>query len=595
MTHQEPVLKPHPLDLRSPLSPPQITALSDVVPVRAQPPQQPSGPSSQLSTLRSDLRARPTFHFCNARESPPKERCGIFLPIESLIMNSNTSHIFNRRPALWAACALAVAGAFAAGAQSNNRDKADQPAVTVKRDAEPVHRGQMELSSFSQVVKQVAPSVVKITTSTKAKHINASTQLPPGFDHPAFRQFFGGGVPQIEQPPQAGLGSGVIISADGFIATNNHVIQGADEVLVTMDDGRELKARVVGRDPQTDIAVIKVEAKDLPAVTFADSNTIEVGDRVLAIGNPFGLGETVTTGIVSAKGRRPGLGLDYEDFVQTDAAINPGNSGGALVDVQGRLIGINTAILSRSGGFQGVGLAVPANLVSHVADSLVKNGKVVRGYLGVQTQDVTAALAESLDLDTRKGALVAEVQPNTPADKAGLKNGDVIVSVNGQPVEDSHRLSFTVGAVAPGTKLDLEVIRDGEAQKITATTGTRPNTRNGQLGDDSELQANTSDEGVLNGVAVDDIKPQLRNQLNLPANLKGAIITNVEPDSASARAGLRPGDVILEINRQPVASAQDAVELSAKAESKKALVRVWSRGSRAFVVVDETKSETAGQ
>jgi serine protease Do len=506
-------------------------------------------------------------------------------------MSTSTRHpsLFNRRQALWAAGVLALAGAFAAGAQSSASSK---PAVAIQRDAQPVHRGQMELASFSGVVKKVAPSVVKITTSTKAKRVAAQ-----GFDNPAFREFFGGRLPQMDQPPQAGLGSGVIISSDGYIVTNNHVIQGADEVLVTLADDRELKAKVVGRDPQTDIAVIKVDAKNLPAVTFADSAGIEVGDRVLALGNPFGIGETVTTGIVSAKGRRPGLGLEYEDFVQTDAAINPGNSGGALVDVQGRLIGINTAILSRSGGFQGVGLAVPANLVSQVVDGLVKNGKVVRGYLGVRTQNLTPALAETLDLETRKGALVAEVEPKGPAAKAGLKNGDVIVSLNGEAVEDSHRLSFAVGAIAPGTKLDLEIIRDGKAQTLRATAAARPTFRNGNAvpGDDDDLQANTADEGVLNGVAVDDLDTRTRRQLNLPAQLVGAIITSVDPESAAARAGLRPGDVILEINRQPVASAEDAVELSAKAENKKTLVRVWSRGTKAFVVVDETENDRAGQ
>src|SRR5688500_18799566 len=279
-------------------------------------------------------------------------------------MNSHASSSFNRRKAFWAAGVLAIAGAFAAGAQSTSSNS--KPAVEVKRDTQAVNRGPLEMANYSDVVKRVAPSVVKITTNTKAKRVNVAGNQFPGFDHPAFREFFGGRVPEMQQPPQSGLGSGVIISEDGYIATNNHVVQGADEVIVTMDDRRELKAKVVGRDPQTDIAVIKVDAENLPAVTFADSTKIEVGDRVLAIGNPFGIGETVTTGIVSAKGRRPGLGLDYEDFVQTDAAINPGNSGGALVDVEGRLIGINTAILSRTGGFQGVGLAVPANLVSQV-------------------------------------------------------------------------------------------------------------------------------------------------------------------------------------------------------------------------------------
>jgi serine protease Do len=506
-------------------------------------------------------------------------------------LNSSSTSSFNRRKALWAAGALALAGAFAAGAQSASSNS--KPAVDVKRDSQPVNRGPLETGSFSSVVKRVAPSVVKITTSTKAKRVAGNPNQFPGFEHPAFRQFFGGRVPEIQTPPQSGLGSGVIISTDGYIATNNHVIQGADEVIVALDDGRELKAKVIGRDPQTDIAVIKVNEKDLPAITFADTTHIEVGDRVLAIGNPFGIGETVTTGIVSAKGRRPGLGLDYEDFIQTDAAINPGNSGGALVDVQGRLIGINTAILSRSGGFQGVGLAVPANLVSQVVDGLVKHGKVVRGYLGVGAQDLTPTLAESLDLKGKRGALVSDVQPNSPAAKAGLQNGDVITAVNGQPVEDANRLTFSIGAISPGTTFKLDIIRDGKKDSLEVTATERPANvarggRDAGRGQPEDLAAN--DEGVLNGVSVDDLTPQVRRQLNLPERLKGAVITNVEPDSPSAKAGLRAGDVILEINRQPVASAEDAVELSTKAESKKTLLRVFSRGGTSFVVVDESQS-----
>ena len=490
-----------------------------------------------------------------------------------------------------AACVVALAGAFAAGAQSTRPDA--KPAVDLRRDQREVNRGPLETGSFSGVVKRVAPSVVKITTSTKARRVaTANPALPPGFDHPMFRQFFGQG-PEVQTPPQNGLGSGVIISADGYVVTNNHVIQGADEVLVSLDDGRELRAKVVGRDPQTDIAVVKVDAADLPAVTFADSSHIEVGDRVLAIGNPFGIGETVTTGIVSAKGRRAGLGLDYEDFVQTDAAINPGNSGGALVDVDGRLIGINTAILSRSGGFQGVGLAVPSNLVSQVVDGLVRDGKVVRGFLGVGAQDVTPTLAESLGLKDRRGALVADVQPGSPAAKAGLRNGDVIIRVNGDAVEDANRLTFKVGAIPPGSKVELDVIRDGENRTIRATTAERTaSALRGDVSGGPEALA-SNDDGVLNGVTVDDLKPQVRNQLNLPARLKGALITEVDPASAAAKAGLRPGDVILEINRQPVTSAREAVELSAKAEGKKTLLRLFSRGTTLFVVVDEAGKDSA--
>ena len=302
-------------------------------------------------------------------------------------MNNPFSSSFARRAAICAACALAAAGLFAAvdSAQPSAH------ALALKRDEQAVNRGPLESSSFSGVVKRVAPSIVKITVQINAKHVsmNGADASPfPGMNDPFFRQFFGNRLPVAPDTPETGLGSGVIVSPDGYIVTNNHVVDGAKQVTVTLADGRELQARVVGRDPQTDIAVVKVSAGDLPAITFTSSRKVEVGDRVLAIGNPFGIGETVTTGIVSATGRRAGLGLAYEDFIQTDAAINPGNSGGALVDVEGRLVGINTAILSRSGGFQGVGLAVPADLVGNVVDNLVAHGKVVRGYLGVGIQDL---------------------------------------------------------------------------------------------------------------------------------------------------------------------------------------------------------------
>ncbi|HVU16705.1 MAG TPA: DegQ family serine endoprotease [Candidatus Didemnitutus sp.] len=503
-------------------------------------------------------------------------------------MNAFLSHPTVRRSAYWTGGLLGAAALLAAvyGAPEVN------PALSVKHDSQPVNRGQLEQASFANVVKRVSPSVVKITVQTKSHEISANEQ-GLDLDNPFFRQFFGGRMPQMRTEPETGLGSGVIISSDGYIATNNHVVANADHVTVTLDDGRDLTARVVGRDPLTDVAVVHVDAKDLPAVTFADTSKVEVGDRVLAIGNPFGIGETVTSGIVSAMGRRIGILSDvrgYENFIQTDAAINPGNSGGALVDVDGRLIGLNTAILSRSGGSQGVGLAVPADLVSRVADSLVKNGKVVRGYLGVSVQDITPALADSFGLKSRKGALIAQVEPNSPAAKAGLKEGDVITSVNGSAVTDSNKLTLDVSGYAPGTKVSLDVLRDGKTEQVAATTGNRPSRFGGST---EQVAPATDDEGVLNGVAVDDLTPESRREMNLPAQLHGAVITEVAPDSASARAGLSAGDVILEINRQRVTSAQQAIDLSAKAESKKTLVKLWSRGSTIFVVVDETAGDKA--
>ena len=489
-----------------------------------------------------------------------------------------------RRAALGAACALASAGLFA----SIDATQASTNVLSLHRDDHDVNRGALESASFASVVKRVAPSIVKITVQIKPRHVvfGGDGNPPPQFNNPLFRQFFGNQMPMVPEQPENGLGSGVIVSADGYIVTNNHVVDGAREVTVVLGDGREFPARVIGRDPQTDIALVKVSAKDLPAITFASSSKIEVGDRVLAIGNPFGIGETVTTGIVSGTGRRAGLGLKYEDFIQTDAAINPGNSGGALVDVEGRLVGINTAILSHSGGFQGVGLAVPADLVGNVVDNLVAHGKVVRGYLGVGIQDLTPSLADSFGIKATGGALVTDVQPSSPAAKAGLKSGDVITAINSKPVDSSSRLSIAVAEMAPGSKVSLDVLRDGRTEKFEMKTEIRPagDRREG----DEQMGASQDDQGVLNGVGVTDIDPRARRDLNLPERLSGALISGVEPESAAARAGVREGDVILEINRQPVDSAKTAVDLSASATSRKTLVKLWSHGSTVYVVVDET-------
>ena len=392
--------------------------------------------------------------------------------------------------------------------------------------------------------------------------------------------FFGDNFAQ----PRSGTGSGVIYTEDGYILTNNHVVENASVIKVSMIDGREFNGKVVGRDPKTDVAVVKVEAKDLPAMAFADSDNIEVGDMVLAVGHPFGIGQTVTTGIISAKGRAT-MGLDYEDFIQTDAAINPGNSGGALVDVEGRLIGMNTAILSRNGGNQGIGFAVPTNLARWVMESIVNNGRVERGFLGVNIQDLTPTLAQQFKLDQAKGALVSGVSPDSPAEKAGVQSGDVITSFNGKPVTDSRHLKLQVGSTVPGVAVPMSVLRDGKSLDLNVTVKELPGDKVA-----SATPAADNADDALHGVGVSDLDKATREQLKVPSNIKGAVVSSVEEDSVAYDAGLREGDVILEINRHPVKDAEQATALCAKPESKVSLVKVWSHGGTRFIVIDESKA-----
>lgn len=450
-------------------------------------------------------------------------------------------------------------------------------------------RGPHSTQGFAPVVKKVLPSVVKVNTTTKGRQVDLRSS--PDMAEGPFRWFFGpqfgGRMPmeRWEAPPQRGLGSGVIVSKDGYILTNNHVVENADEVKVTLHDGKEMTAKVVGRDPHTDVAVIKVDERNLPALEFANSDDLEVGDVVLAIGNPFGIGQTVTSGIVSGKGRG-NIGLDYEDFIQTDAAINPGNSGGALVDADGRLVGLNTAILSRTGGNQGIGFAIPVNLAQHVMDNLIKDGRVTRGYIGAMIQDVTPALAKEFRVKEQQGVLVGEVKAGGPAAKAGLEAGDIITELNGRKVEDSRTLRLRVAETAPGTSVAMKVLREGETKTIRVTIKELPGQ---ELLAKNEKSA-ASDDGVLNGVTVADVDSQARRQTDLPRNIKGALITEVSPSSPAAEAGLRPGDVITEINRQPVRSADEAVKLTETAKDKTTLLRVWSNGGSRYVVVDESKN-----
>src|SRR5437762_4113347 len=492
--------------------------------------------------------------------------------------------------------ALVVAcGAIGWVAASGRFDRSEnrRPTVSIAVNDSPLERQAKFTSSFSPVVKKVAPSVVNVFTTKTVR--NPMPEITPFFDDPFFRRFFGqpfgdeGGRRQPRTFKERSLGSGVIVTKDGYILTNNHVVDGADEIKVARDkDKKQFTAKVVGRDPRTDIAVLKIDAKDLPFITFADSDKLEVGDVVLALGNPFGIGQTVTMGIVSATGRG-GMGIeDYEDFIQTDAAINPGNSGGALVDAEGRLIGVNTAIVSRSGGSQGVGFAIPANLARSVMDQLIDKGKVERGILGVRIQDADPKLARQFNVpENTSGALIAEVTEKSAAAEAGLKSGDLIVELNGTPVKDSRNLKLMVGRLAPGDKVAVKVLRDGKEKTLTVTLKETPEQKlasaNNEPGD------NESD--ALNGVTVGDIDSTARSRFNIPDRVKGALITEVDPDSASYEAGLRPGDVIQEIDHKRVTNAAEAVEVSKHVKTKQVLVGFWSRGGSDYVVVDEGKSK----
>jgi len=457
-------------------------------------------------------------------------------------------------------------------------------AVKYKVDDSPLDRTS-QATSYAPIVKKVAPSVVNIYST---KTIRVRPVPFPFFDDPFFRWFFGEDEIQRYRQPRTeraqNLGSGVIVTEDGYILTNTHVVEGADEVKVALADGkREYAAKIVGTDPQTDVAVLKVEAQDLPAITLGDSDKLEVGDVVLAIGNPFGVGQTVTKGIVSAK-RRGGFGLlEYEDFIQTDAAINPGNSGGALVDAQGRLVGINTFIFSRSGGSQGVGFAIPINLARSVMDRLIKYGKVSRGYLGVWLQEITADLMKEFNIPESTGALVADVDPNTPAEDAGLKPGDVIIEFDGKKVKDRQHLQFMVAETPPKKKVTLKIIRDGKEKTLTVTLGERPADLAARSGrrPESEEFASTA----LEGVQLADLDTRARRQFDIPENVQGALVTEVDPGSPAFGAGLRPGHVIVEINRKPVENLGDARQFLREAKGEKILLRVWSKAGSHFVVV----------
>jgi len=417
------------------------------------------------------------------------------------------------------------------------------------------------------------------------------SMAPFPFSDDALRQFFGGQLPQRQgKQTLQGLGSGVIVSPDGYILTANHVVSGAEEIMVGLGtELRKYKAKKVGTDPGTDVALLKIDEKNLPAITFADSEKARAGDIVLAVGNPFGLRQTVTMGIISAVGRG-GMGIvDYENFIQTDAAINMGNSGGALVDIKGALLGINTAIFSRSGGNQGVGFAIPANLARDVMQSLREKGRVVRGYIGASVQPLTPELAEAMKLKGEPtGALVGEVASNTPSQKAGIKTGDVITAVNGKKINDARELRLMIGSMQPGTKVQIETNREGQKKMFDVELAEMPPgvTEEGPEAspEESEQPEKTT---VFGGVAVADITDDIRSALNLPKDIRGTVIAEVDADSPAGKAGLREGDVIQEVNKQPVKNARDLVAVSKKLKpNEKILIRVYSQGRSGYVALE---------
>lgn len=502
-------------------------------------------------------------------------------------MNSSLSTKFTKRPWMWVIAAVVIGGVAGswATAKGLSRLGAIRPVpMLVSSSNTPGHNAGIVSfeSGFEAAVDKALPAVVNIA-STKIVRSPDIGPASPFFSDPFFRQFFGNDFSQEFHIPREqrehSLGSGVIISRDGYILTNNHVVEGANEIKISMGDQREFKAHIVGTDQKTDIAVVKVNQTNLPVITLGGSSKARVGDFALAIGNPFGLGRTVTMGIISATGRG-GLGIeDYEDFIQTDAAINPGNSGGALINVHGELVGINTAIITGGGGgSEGVGFAIPVNMARNVMDQIIRHGKVIRGRLGVVIQAVTPEIAKAFGLVEPHGALVSDVTPGGPAAQAGIKSGDIVLEFNGQRISDSGELQVKVSLTPPGTVVRLTIFRGGQERPVEVKLGEMPS---------ATEQAATEGQGSgpKLGVTLEDLTPQVARQLGLPASTFGAVVTQVEPGSAAQEAGLRRGDVIQEINHKNVANAAEASRMVREAGKQPLLLRINRHGDHLFVAV----------
>jgi serine protease Do len=465
---------------------------------------------------------------------------------------------------------LMMASGCARGSALSKSEVGPEPGHDVTVQGHPGF-GQLAGVSVADVAERVLPSVVTISTTVVR-------QQPLGMF-----PFFGGGGERQAQ----GMGSGVIVSADGYVLTNNHVVTEAKQIKVTVSDKREFDATVVGTDPKSDLAVIKIKnpPSGLRPVEFGDSSKLRLGDTVLAIGNPLGVGQTVTMGIVSAKGRAD-LGITaYEDFIQTDAAINPGNSGGALINTEGKLVGINTAILSRTGGYQGIGLAIPTSMAQPIMETLKQSGKVSRGFLGVGIQEVDQDLVSALKLPSQNGVLLTDVRGGGPAAKAGLSRGDVVVKVDGKPVTSTGQFRNLIASSGAKKRVGLEIVRDGKPQSVSVELGEVPEDPNAETVAAPSGSPQPTTGGALDGVTLEELSPALRRSLSVGPDIQhGVVITGLDPKSAAARAGLRPGDVVLELNKVPVESLAKFRELYAKA-SGDLLLLVNSRGVSSFKVV----------
>lgn len=494
--------------------------------------------------------------------------------MNKIINSARLSRLMQRSLLLWLVIAFLALHSFEG---CRKRDEVSELPMAAPAGSPLVSGG--AAVSYADLVSRVAPAVVTIRSERRVR----APQQHPFFDDPFFREFFGdrfGGMQPREQI-ERGLGSGVIVTQDGYLLTNHHVIDGAEEIKVELTNNRVYDAKVVGTDPRSDLAVLRINAAGLPLLALGDSDRVRVGDVVLAIGNPLGVGQTVTAGIISAKGRTTGLSDgSFESFLQTDAPINRGNSGGALVNTAGELIGINSQILSPTGGNIGIGFAIPANMARSVADQLMKQGKVRRGRLGASIQPVTSDIAQSLGLKDVRGVIISSIEPGSPAERAGLKQGDIITAFNGKEVSDSNSLRNLVASTAPGTEVTLTILRDGREQQVRATLGELSN----QVNQNQRGGEGNSGEGQY-GMSLTPLTPEIAAQLGLPRDAQGLAVSAVDPAGAAADAGLRPGDVIEQVNRQPVRTVDELKSALDKTGDRPALLLVNRRGNRVFLTL----------